>query len=120
MPKKKVQSSLFDNDSELLVWNQHWKGMPEFKQQDTMPYQKITMNFMNEEDVKAFSELIGQKITYKTDTLWFPKLNLEKPSNFIYTDESNISNIHNIEGSVGEEANEQRTRKDEGSVPNCG
>jgi len=110
MPKKKVQSSLFDNDDELLAWKEHWKGMPEFKQQDTMPYQKITMNFTREEDVKAFAELIGQKITYKTDTLWFPKLNLEKPSNFIYTDESDISRLHNLERSVGEEANEQCPR----------
>jgi len=69
-----------------------------------------------EEDVKAFAELIGQKITYKTDTLWFPKLNLEKPSNFIYTDEPDISRLHNLERSVGEEANEQCPRENEGSL----
>jgi len=116
MPKKKVQSSLFDNDEDMLVWKEHWKGMPEFKQQDTMPYQKITMNFTREEDVKAFGELIGQKVTYKTDTLWFPKLNLEKPSNFIYTDEPDISRLHNLERSVGEEANEQCPREDGGAL----
>jgi hypothetical protein len=106
MANKKVQSSLFNNQDEFLVWKEHWKDMPEFKQEDNMPYQKITMNFTKEEDVKAFAELIGQKITYKTDTLWFPKLNLEKPSNFIYTDESNLSDLRNIEGEVGEEAND--------------
>lgn len=53
-------------------WKEHWKDMPEFIQEKKEPYAKINFRFETEEDLKAFSELIGQKLTNKTKSAWYP------------------------------------------------
>ena len=62
--------------------------MAEVIQEDKEPIQKITMNFMNREDVKEFSRIIKQSITPKTNSLRFPKCNIKKLNNYSYKDES--------------------------------
>jgi hypothetical protein len=84
---KKDQISMFDDLDEFSEWKKEWQGMPEFIQDDDQPIQQIIVSFKTKEDVQAFSDLVKQKITYKTKSLWFPKLNEERPSNFVYTDE---------------------------------
>ena len=80
------QPTLFDVETE---WQKEWKDMPEFIMKNTEPEQKITISFKTREDVKAFSKLINQRITPKTDSLWFPKqANYIAPKNFRYDDES--------------------------------
>lgn len=79
------QISMFDEKSEES-WRKHWKGMPEFNMEDKKPFHQIIVSFESNEDVRKFRELIGQKVTYKTKSIWFPALNLEKPSNFAYVD----------------------------------
>jgi len=37
--------------------------------------------------VIEFAKLLNQRITPKTKSIWFPKLQLEKPSSYVYTDE---------------------------------
>ena len=56
-----------DNDKE-------WVGMPEFIQENNRSYQKLIIRFRNKDDVDKFAELISAKITPKTKSLWFPKL----------------------------------------------
>ena len=46
--------------------------MPEFVQEKKEPYSKIIIRFENEEDLQAFANLIGQKLTNKTKSAWFP------------------------------------------------
>lgn len=58
-------------------WEEHWVGMPEFDQEDNPPYKKIFLNFRNEEDYKAFAKLIGQNLTEKTKSIWYPKLDVD-------------------------------------------
>lgn len=53
---------------------EHWRDMPEFIQEKQEPYQKIIVRFECEEDVKEFSDLIGQPLTPKTKSIWHPKL----------------------------------------------
>ena len=53
---------------------EHWKGMPEFVQEKQEAFKKLIVRFNSQEDVDAFAELIGQKITPKTKSLWFPAL----------------------------------------------
>lgn len=53
-------------------WEKEWEGMPEFIQEAKEPYAKIIFRFENEEDLKKFSEIIGQKLTRKTKSAWFP------------------------------------------------
>lgn len=50
-----------------------WQGMPEFEQDGKRPFKQIIVRFMTEDDVKKFSELIGQEITSETKSLWHPK-----------------------------------------------
>ncbi len=72
---------LFEEPSE-------WKGMPEFIQEKKVPYSKIIIRFDNEEDLQEFSEMIGQKLTNKTKSIWHPKLIRGINSNKRYSNES--------------------------------
>ena len=76
------QSKLFDIAAD---WEEEWEGMPEFKRTDNAPAQKIVVNFRTHEDVRKFAELIGQRLSPKTDTIWFPT---NKTPTGIYRDES--------------------------------
>ena len=49
-----------------------WVGMPEFVQEKQEPYAKINFRFETEEDLQEFAELIGQKLTQKTKSAWYP------------------------------------------------
>lgn len=83
--KNDDQASLFDIDP---AWRDEWKEMPEFQQRNNEAFQKITISFACWEDVKKFGDLLGQRVTQETDTLWFPKPNILPPKAFIYADES--------------------------------
>lgn len=85
-----MKDSLFDEPD---FYEEHWQDMPEFSRSNAEPFQKIIVNFLTKEDVDAFSKLIGQKISYKCDTLYYP-LKVRIPTG-IYKDESEISDIHN-------------------------
>ena len=61
-------------------WMKHWKGMPEFEQEDNPPYKKIIVSFRNKEDYDEFSKTIDQKLTEKTKSIWYPKLEIDKNS----------------------------------------
>lgn len=51
-----------------------WEGMPEFIQVKQEPHAKIIVRFDSEESLQEFAELIGQKLTKKTKSIWHPKL----------------------------------------------
>jgi len=53
-------------------WEKEWKDMPEFVQEDQKPMQQIVVSFASFEDVKQFAELLGMKVTRKTNSTWFP------------------------------------------------
>jgi hypothetical protein len=78
------------------TWKEEWKGMPEFTQEKQKPHAQIVFRFNNEEDLQEFAKLIGQKLTNRTKSAWHPQLVRGINSNKRYTDESEISNIHNI------------------------
>jgi transcription elongation factor GreA-like protein len=82
------QFSLFEDLDEFASWKEHWENMPEFIQEDMDSFQSIIVHFETKEDRDEFSKLLQQKITYKTKSLWFPKYNREKPSNFLYVSNS--------------------------------
>lgn len=89
--RPKSGESLFENLDELNNWHEHWQGMPEFVQGNEDPFQSILIHFRNEQDRKEFEELIGQRFTYKTKSAWFPEYDREKPSNYLYINEINLS-----------------------------
>ncbi len=67
-------------------WQKEWKDMPEFFQEDLTSYRKIVIHFRNNEDVKKFAELIGQKITPKQPSLWYPEMLPRRYAHLKYVD----------------------------------
>jgi len=55
-----------------LFPDDEWVGMPEFIQEKKEPYKKLIIRFETEEDYNDFAELIGQKLTPKTKSIWHP------------------------------------------------
>lgn len=67
---------------------EHWQGMPEFEQKDKTAFQSIHIHFHDQEAIDTFAELIGQKITDRTRSLWYPAIEIERYSDKSYSDES--------------------------------
>lgn len=49
-----------------------WTGMPEFDQGDKTSDRSIIVHFENSAMVAAFAKLVGQNITDKTKSIWYP------------------------------------------------
>ncbi len=65
------------NQDDDVEWKKHWKGMPEFEQEDKKTHKTIYVHFRNEEDYQEFAKLIDQKLTEKTKSIWHPALDRE-------------------------------------------
>ena len=76
---------LFEIDHPIF---DEWKDMPEFVQEKQEPYAKIIVRFANKEDLEEFSQLIKQKLTQKTKSIWHPELQKGIHSERRYVDES--------------------------------
>lgn len=61
-----------------------WKGMPEFHQEDLEPVSQIIVSFSSEENRNAFANLIGQKITASTKSIWYPKVEIDEVKHLRY------------------------------------
>jgi hypothetical protein len=70
------QLGFMDLDPEVNMsedWKKEWQGMPEFNQEDLMPWKQITVNFESRSDMNAFAALVRQKITPDTRFIWYPE-----------------------------------------------
>jgi hypothetical protein len=67
-------------------WESEWQDMPEFVQEDHMPWRTIKVHFKNEQDFEKFQKAINQKITAKRLYTWFPEVENFKACNFRYVD----------------------------------
>ena len=74
-------------ESEEFKWQDEWKDMPEFHQEDLTSHRKIIVHFRNDEDVEKFAELLDQKITPKQKSLWYPYLGPRRYAHLRYVDE---------------------------------
>jgi ParB-like chromosome segregation protein Spo0J len=50
-----------------------WGGMPEFEHEDQTSQFRAIVHFANEDDMRAFEELVGQTIPANTRAIWYPK-----------------------------------------------
>jgi hypothetical protein len=66
-------------------WQKEWQGMPEFVQENLQEIHSITVHFVNVEDMKKFSELVGKNITFTTKSMLYPVTKTEK---MVWVDES--------------------------------
>jgi hypothetical protein len=75
-------SSFLGSEDEVLSdrWQDHWKGMPEFEQEDKKPFKRVTISFRTREDYLEFQKVIDQQMTEKTKSIWYPALEAEKNS----------------------------------------
>jgi hypothetical protein len=78
-------ATLFDDFEN--EWQKEWKDMPEFVQEDLTSRRKIVVHFRNDDDVKKFAELIGQKITPKQPSLWYPEMQPRRYAHLRYIKE---------------------------------
>lgn len=70
-------------------YDEHWKGMPEFIQEKQTPYAAIIVRVASDEDLQALSLVLGQKLTPKTKSAWFPyKSHWRKETQPVWTSES--------------------------------
>ena len=68
--------ALFGEEIEVVdvPWKEHWVGMPDFENEKNENHKKLVVNFRTQEDYDDFAILIGQKLTPKTRSIWFPVL----------------------------------------------
>lgn len=71
-----------------LFENNEWDGMPEFIQEKKEPYKKLIIRFETEKDYQEFAELIDQKLTPKTKSIWHPFKSHFRKTKREYVDES--------------------------------
>ena len=62
--------------------------MPEFIQEDLMPWKTIKVHFENIENIDAFAKLIDQNLTGNTQYVWYPEADKIKVVDKGYVDES--------------------------------
>lgn len=63
----------FENEIE-----KEWKDMPEFIQEDKSPIKQLIVSFKNYNDYKDFSKLINQPLTPKTQSVWYPQVDIDR------------------------------------------
>lgn len=75
--KNKTTYTGFFEDKEVEGWRKEWKNMPEYEQEDKTPMQSIMVHFTSIADRDEFSALVGQVVTPKTRSLFYPPLKRE-------------------------------------------
>ena len=86
MPGKDEQNALFDMD-EYLEWKKHWRGMPEFSQEDLEPWKTLKVHFNNRSDLQEFSRLVGQNLTDRTQSIWHPEAEIGRMTDKRFVDD---------------------------------
>lgn len=87
LPKRNLHKPELVQDELLNVdedWKKHWTNMPEFISVLQLPFFTVNVHFENEDDVKSFAVLIGQKVTSETKYLWWPKQDAKKVGHLRY------------------------------------
>lgn len=69
-----VDAGATQPDAGLTEPQKEWKGMPEFNQPEAGPFRTLTVHFKDQASVDAFAKLIGQNLTDKTKSVWYPEV----------------------------------------------
>jgi hypothetical protein len=70
----KVFNSMVEHMTpQQIDYEKEWEGMPQFEQEDLSAMKSVIVHFATQADVDAFSGLVGQTVTEKTKSLWYPK-----------------------------------------------
>ena len=74
------------------AWKKEWKDMPEFVQEDQDAFKSLTVNFVNKQDMEVFARLVGQPLTMKTQSIWYPKAEIRSLMGKKYIDRKDKEN----------------------------
>jgi hypothetical protein len=66
-------------------WVGEWRGMPEYVSTDREAFAQVVISFESADDIKAFNEATGLKVTPQTRGVFFPSV---PPHNLEYVNES--------------------------------
>lgn len=72
MKRRKIDTDVFEFPDEDH-WEDQWRDMPEFDQPENGAFRQIIVSFDDQEGVNKFANLIGQSLTEKTKSIWFPE-----------------------------------------------
>jgi hypothetical protein len=73
--EQELETIIFQSDHNSRNWldtEEHWQDMPSFEHSDQSPFRSLTVNFVNQDAVEKFFQLIKQDYTEKTKYIWFP------------------------------------------------
>lgn len=65
-----------------------WQGMPECENEDLQSWRSIKVHFRCQEDMAVFFHLVGQPMTEKPVSIWYPEQGREDFTKKQYVDES--------------------------------
>ena len=71
-------------------WQESWKGMPSFNQEDKTPYQSVSVHFDSPEDRELFSRLIDRKLTSRTRSVWYPREKIGRYVDKLFVSERSV------------------------------
>jgi len=75
--EQELETIIFQNNHDSRDWldtEEHWQDMPSFEHQDQSPHRALTVNFVNQDAVDKFFQLIKQDYTEKTKYIWYPSI----------------------------------------------
>jgi hypothetical protein len=87
--KKKVINPLFEIVDDLDETEKEWDDMPEFHQPDNGAFRQIIVSFDDKAGVDAFAKAIGQSLTDKTKSVWYPPRERNNVNDLFWVDEGN-------------------------------
>ena len=91
MAKKKIKpaTNLIEIVDDLDETEKEWDDMPEFKQLDNGAFRQIIVSFDDKEGVAKFAKAIGQSLTDKTRSVWYPPRERNNVNDLFWVDEGN-------------------------------
>lgn len=72
---------------EEVDYDELWKGMPEFEMTDDK-HRSLIVHFASQDDVNDFCALVGQNLTEKTKSIWYPAKERASMKDFVFENES--------------------------------
>lgn len=75
--KQELETIVFQPDHKSRDWlehDEHWQDMPAFDHDDQSPFRSLTINFVSQDSMDKFFQLIKQDYTDKTKYIWYPKI----------------------------------------------
>ena len=87
MANKKIKpADIFEFD-DADEYEREWRGMPGFDQPDNGAFRQIIVSFDDQEGVNKFAKAIGQTLTHKTKSVWYPPRPTNIVADLFYFDE---------------------------------